>query len=46
MIWWMVQDPAQQPPYELEAECPIPRNLKSGVVEVFEHSTLLLLIEI
>ena len=30
---------------QLEAECPIPRNLKSGLVEVFEHPGLVLLIE-
>ena len=30
---------------ELEAECPIPRNFKSGAVEVFEHPGLVLLIE-
>ena len=31
---------------QLEAECPIPRNLKSGVGKVFKLPKLLLLIEI
>ena len=34
----------REAPKKLEAECPIPRNLKSGLVVVFEHSRLLLVL--